>query len=404
MVVSGSSFASTLILARSLDVTQFGRFWLGYTVITLMAAIQHGFMLQPLALRGSVLDDDDFARYASVHVILQAMFVTATAVLTGLVALTWEPLRPVGPALVVGTVAYELQVFCRRALYTRSRVGSALVNDGVSYGLQAVLFGVAHLTIGLTESRALWIVALTSFLAFLVGYRQLGLRVRIPIGPVREVVHDDFQIGKWTGTVEGLAIVSTYAWPVILSAVASLRATAGFGVITQIFGPLRLFLRPFDNYYMAVTSRAVALEGTRGVNRILGRAILLFAPPYFVYLLAVGVFGPALLPVVFGEPYRDYAGAIRVFACAAALHLPATVLGAEIQARRLLHVSLIDVAAAAVLTYTVGIFLAIRWELVGVAVTQLLVALLQMGVLTVFVALARMGVTETPVSEPRPGR
>jgi O-antigen/teichoic acid export membrane protein len=205
------------------------------------------------------------------------------------------------------------------------------------------------------------------------------------------VLRGDFQIAKWTGAIQGVAAVSTYAWPAILSAVAGLRANAGFGVISQIFGPLRLFLRPFENYYVAETSRAVAREGTAGVNRILSWAALLFAPPYLLYLLLVGLFGPTLLPVIFGEPYREHGGALRLFAIAAVLHLPTAMLVAEIQARRLLHVSLLDVATGAVLTYTVGLFLVSRWGLMGVAVSYVLAAVLQVSVLAVFVARARMG-------------
>jgi O-antigen/teichoic acid export membrane protein len=399
IVVSGSNFASTLILARSLDVAQFGRFWLGFTVLSLVAAIQNGFLLTPLALRGSVLDEEEFERYVGAHIVIQMVFVAASGLLTALLAVPLVALRPIAPALVASTIAYGLQAFCRRALYTRARVRAAVINDIVSYALQAAILGLTWLAVGLTESLALWIIALTSFLAFLVGFRQLGLFRRTPISPIRDVIRGDFQLGKWTGSVEGIAIVSTYAWAVILSVVVGLKATAGYGVIVQTFGPLRLLLRPFDNYYLAVASRALTREGTKSVKEILSRALVLFAPPYFLYVAAIGVFGPTLLPLVFGEPYRHSADAIRVFAFAAALELPCALLGVEINARRLLHVSLIEVAVAAVLTYTVGIFLAMRWELIGVGVSQSLALMFQICLFAVFVARARASALATSVSE-----
>src|SRR5438034_1344372 len=81
----------------------------------------------------------------------------------------WEPLRPFAPPIVVATVALQGQDFCRRALYTRGRVGAALVNNLVNYDLQALALAAVALGPGLDLARALWIVAATSVLALALG-------------------------------------------------------------------------------------------------------------------------------------------------------------------------------------------------------------------------------------------
>ena len=381
MVSSGSNFATTLILARLLGKHEFGLFVLANTVLLLVASAQNALIWQPLMLRGAMLDKHAVGSFLRANVVIQSVLLVTGSAVIAIVGLLWKPLRPVMVPLAVASALYGAQEFFRRVLYTRGRVGSAVVNDVVSYGLQAVGVWVLAWRVGVSVGTALWVVGLTSLLGVILGAWQLREYWARGMDDLRSVVRANFEIGKWITAVVMLDTVSIYAYPALVAALVDLQETAALGVITQVLAPLVLLIRPLDSYYTPAAARALVRGGAEGSRRVVLDSVRLIAPPYGLYLLGTIVFASPILSIVFGERYVQYAEVLRVFAIAATVHFPIGFLHIMLNVRRMQHFFLVEGLCSVVLTYTVGLYLVGRLGLIGLAVTAVMTRAGQLCVL-----------------------
>ena len=405
VAISAGNFVSALVLARTLTPEHFGQFVLANNVLLLVLALQNGLMLTPMVINTAPLSEQAFGRTLGAQTRLQATFIAVSAAATLAVGRWWAPLHEVAWPLAIATAAYQAQEFCRRTLYARARTAAALVNNVISYDVQAAMIVGVALVAGLTVSGALWIVAATSLLGALVGVGQL--RDRVPPGggdPVRAVAKANFAIGRWTAPATLLTILALHSQGFILVARAGIVSAAGAGIITQVLGPLRLLTRPVDNYYGPAMARAYALEGEPAMRRTLWDAARLLALPYFGYLAVLAVGATPILVTVFGGQYADVATALRVFVLASVLHFAVLFLQTTTGARRHQPLLVVEGACLVAVTFGLGIHLITRAGLVGLGWTVVAGHLVQIAVLAAGPRVMRRRVGRPPaVARPTAG-
>ncbi len=370
--ISGGSFLSAVVVARSLDQSTFGEYVLANLALLLTIAVQNGFTLQPMVVTGAPLPDPAYRRYLRANVPIQVVFIAFSSLVLGGIAWLWEPLHPVALPLGAAAVFWQGQEFCRRALYTREHVRAALLNNFVNYDLQvAVLLGAAWMGV-LTLPLAIWVVAGSSLLAVLLGAWQLRRFATREHDDVWAVARANFRIGRWSGTSTALASASYETYPVILTAIQGLASAAGFGAAKQLLGPVNLLTRPMNNYYLPRATRRLAESGTSGLNRVLLKAALLFTLPYALYLAVAMLIPGLLLRLVYGEPYAPYADVLRVYAIAQLVYYPVFLLEIEVKARLMQRYLLLAEILTALIVYVVGIPLVARFGLMGAVLGLLL--------------------------------
>jgi O-antigen/teichoic acid export membrane protein len=296
--------------------------------------------------------------------------------------------------LTLAAALAQAQEFCRRALYTRSQMPAAIANNAVSYVLQALLLGVVGWRLGLDLDQALWIVALTSLLAVLLGYVQLRRFATTERDSLLEVARQSFRIGKWAAASATLATVTVQAFPIIITALAGLPTTAQFGVIRQVLGPLHLLLHPLESYYLPRAARGLDRAGTPGLGRVLRQASFVMAPPFLIYSAVVAIAPGFLLRAVYGDKYIAVADVLRLFALVTMTSLPIAILSLEVGARRLQRYLFVAEGWAAAAIYGVGLYLIAQLGLVGVAITTALAASGQIALFAAVIGRARGAATQ----------
>ena len=135
-------------------------------------------------------------------------------------------------------IAWQLQEFIRRVLYTEGRMAGAFVNDLVSYGGQTVITGLLWWQSRLTGALALWALAITSAVACVLGVWQIhgSLVRRIS----RQAILDTWHYGKWLLGSEILNWCSSLQMYLYLAAIIIGTAASGTLRAAQIlFGPTR---------------------------------------------------------------------------------------------------------------------------------------------------------------------
>jgi O-antigen/teichoic acid export membrane protein len=259
--------------------------------------------------------------------------IVVTAVI-GLAAVAWEPARPLALPLMVVVSLWQAQEFNRRVLYARGSMASAAANNAINYDLQVPLLGVVAFLGALTLPVALWIMALTSLLATLLGAWQLR---RFSVGDrddLGRVVRDASHIAKWTAPSSVFIAIATQWYPAFVSALVGLVAAGALGVINQILNPVNLLTRPIQNYYVPLAVRALSHKGVVGLNYVLKRAALLMVPAYLLYTLVLVAVPSLILHAIYGNRYAEYADVLRVFALASSIYIPVSLLWLELNARR----------------------------------------------------------------------
>lgn len=386
-LISGGLFLSTVIVARSLEVEAFGVFVLANFVGTIATMLQTGFLLEPLVIKGAALDARHFRHFLRAHAILQGAFIVASTAGVAAAAFAWEPLRPVAGLVVLSAALRQGQELLRRILYTRARMSAAVANNALNNMVQVPLLAAAAGVGALTLEGALGIMAFTTALAILLGVWQVRDLVDVGVqgGAFADVetrhpgtaARASLRMGLWTGLAAAVAAASTTSYPAILTWLAGLPATAGFGLIRQLLGPTQLLVRPLESYHLPRVAQAFATGGISAVNRALWRATLSTAPFHVLYVGALVAAPALLLEAVFGQQFAEHATALRLFAIGSALYIPVHLLKLEIRARGLQQHLLAMEVWTVLLVYSVGISLISLAGLVGAALTSIAVSLTQ---------------------------
>lgn len=405
-IISGGNFSSGVIAALALTTSEFGLYVLATVIILEAAGIQNALTLQPMTVNGAGLSDDEFRRFFTAQIFIQAVVISLSTLVVAAIALAWEPLRPLALWLSIASAAWQTQELCRRVLYTRGAVLKAAINNFISYDIQAITLVVLLWDGEMTIEHALWVVAATSLLGMALGLWQMRSYVSRDHDEILKVARDTFRLGRWIASSYVLAAGSVGAYPALLAGLVGLTATAGLGVIKQIVGPLHLLTRPLENFYLPRAARALDQEGTAALTDVLWRATRFSVLPFLIYILVVVLGAELIVESIYGEKYMEHVAALRVFALSDLLWLPVIVLRLELAARRLQWYLLVVEGWSALVVYGLGLVLILWIGLMGAAIANAVVNLGAL-VLTVGAVLrernrARMAAPVVQPSGPRP--
>ena len=363
--VSAGNFGTGVILARSVDQPTFAVFVLATTLPFIVLQLQYGLLMNPMTVNGAALHDADFGRLVKANAWLQSAFtVVAGVVLVGVVVVS-EPLRPVLLPLLVLSTLWQVQEFCRRVLYARAEIRAALLNNVLNYDVQVVLMLIAVVLGLLTLELALWLAAVTSLAASILGFWQVRRHFEVGHIDVQTAARESFHIGKWTGATAAIVAVGQQATPLLLAALAGLPSAAVLGVLNQLLGPTNLLGRPLQNYFTPVAIRALSLERTQGLNRVLRHAVLVTLPAYAAYTLVLAIVPGLFLSVVYGTRYIDHADELRLFSIVQLIGFGVPALTVELATRRMQKQVFWGHTLFAVLEYSIGALLTVRFGLIG---------------------------------------
>lgn len=311
--ISATNLIVTVVLARDLGPANYGAFALVYAGIFLASAFQSALVTRPHNVVGTTYHGAEYRRYTTATAMSQIWFTAVLALIVVLLAVvarrtTWS-IAPLLFPLVPAIVAWQLQEFVRRVLYTEGRLKAAFANDALSYGAQAggiIALGQYGL---LTGARALSVIALTSAIAAAWGLRQIweSLDRRGVWHPMRENwLAKNWQFGRWIFGAIVVTSASNQLYTALIGGLVSIAEAGVFRAIITIFGPVRILLIAMETALTPAAGRVFAEKGQPGLRSFLVRIIAMTAPMMAVYGIVVSLFATPILGTLFGAPYRQY--------------------------------------------------------------------------------------------------
>ena len=338
MLISGTNFVTMILMARGLaSAAEFGVFVLVYSILLFCNSLQTALVTQPHNVLGVTRQGKDYLRYTSTTAINQLALAGG---LSCLVAVAWMVATASGwqsasmlLAMSLTIVAWQMQEFLRRVLYTERRTLAALTVDGLAYGGQTLAISYFWWTQRLTGTTALLLIAVTSSIAAVVGLWLL--RRSLSVQYDMQVTRENWHFGKWLAA--SYLVGNWLSSQLLVFLAAGLLGTWAAGVLRAIhtvFGPMRIVAQAFSLTLPTKLAHTLEQEGKEGFRREVRRAVLTATPLFGAYCLLVLLLSGHILRWSFGKSYDGYTGVLVLATLSAFVGYLAIILAAVLRATR----------------------------------------------------------------------
>lgn len=369
ILVSGSNFIATVILARALGPSSFGAFTLAYSVLLFFLSVQGAAFTQPHNVLGAGRSGSDYVQYTTETASAQTLFALGAGSTLALLALGAHVVG-IGPAglllaLAAALVAWQLQEFARRVLYTHARAKLAFASDLVNYGLQAVILVYLAAAGSVTPVRAMYTIAGTSALA--AAWSLWLLRDDLSLRFVRPRIRENWDYGRWL--LGGTLLYWAWAQIYLLLAAAFL-GVAAVGVVRaaqNLLAATHVIRIAFETAALPVAARGFAEHGTDWLTRFLKRWTIVAAVPLVAYCALASGFAHFLMTTIYSQAYGTSTALLWLFSLAYVITFGAESVSIGLRAMRRSSAIFFAEIHAVMATVVAGPFLIWRFGIVGVA-------------------------------------
>jgi O-antigen/teichoic acid export membrane protein len=320
-IVSGTSFATTIVVGRAGGEAELGVYALAFSIVLLAITLQDSLVSVPYTVFGNRLATPERAKLAGSVLVHHAVLAAAA----GLVFLVgWAALAVLGPAryapvaLALSLMAplWLLREFERQLAFAWLAVGTVLALDIVVALLQ--LGGLAVAAIGgrLSAPHALGIVGLASGLGGAVWLLRARRRVVVRLRDARDDLARHWAFGRWVAADQATTILQGYGVHWVLAFTLGIAATGRFAAgltIVLVANPIILGL---VNVLGPRAATAWAEGGADELRRVVFKATAFLALVLVVLWAVLIVFGGRIVTLVYGAEYEGLGGTVGVLATA----------------------------------------------------------------------------------------
>lgn len=306
-VVSGSSFLTNIVIARSLGIAGYGRFSVIILIQLFLLSLQQAGSSGIYQVMYARLDERQQKQYTNglfyqqvfLYAVLIVLSLTFYFLLPGIVIGYKDVFIPAAAA----TVLYLLQDFLRKVLLTRQNEAKALVIDIITNGLQIILLLVFAFYKRLSLPLACWIICITFIPSVIAGviWVRPGWVSRTNIALAAGYNK------KQSGWMLLSALLQWFAGNFFVVAAGWWLGVAALGALRlaqYIFGLLNVLLQAIENYALPAASKLQQNSRSLAVfvKKVLFKSVLVIGPA----LVLIVIFAKQLLVLSGGEGYAGY--------------------------------------------------------------------------------------------------
>jgi O-antigen/teichoic acid export membrane protein len=318
-VVSATNFLTNVILARFMGLREFGVFALAWMSVLFVNGIQYALVISPMMSVGPKQEKDARPAYYGAVLFQELVLVSASFVLV------FAGLRLVGNhirhtdvgylalPLAVSAFAYQMQDFVRRYFFVTVQSRRALLDDILSYLTQLPILFVLHFAGRLNSVSALWAMAGTSLLGFIVGWFWIE-PVSFHWPRIKSVSSQHWKIARWLTPSAILQWTSGNLF--VLAAPVYYGATAA-GVLKasqNLMGATHVWFQGLDNVVPAEAARRLHEGGVRRMLAYVRSVLFKWGGLTLAFALVMGAAPGFWLRLVYGPQMAQYGYVLRLYA------------------------------------------------------------------------------------------
>ncbi len=323
-VVSGTGFATAVIIGRSCTTEQLGLYYLTLSIVVLVSGIQDNLVALPYTIYSKRYQDGGVAPYLG-NTWLQHFVLTAAVacVLLLTMSLLWiygaTEMMIIAGVLIWASPLVMLRDGVRRFLLADLHFGRALAVDGTAAAVQlGGLLLLAHYG-RLSLATIFGAVALAAVLSATWYAAQLR-RVRFAgngfVGDWRQ----NWSFARWSLRSYLVGSTMPYVLPWLLNSIAGTAATGIYGACATLVGVCSIFVSGVSNLLSPLAAQAFVHGGKRELIPLLVRAGSFLAIVLGSVSLAMVLFGQWLAVAVFGERFLDSGAVLGMLAISASIN------------------------------------------------------------------------------------
>jgi O-antigen/teichoic acid export membrane protein len=308
-VVSGTSFATSVIIGRLCSQAELGVYYLALSIVLFVRAVQSDVISAPYMIYCNRRKGETLAAYSGST--LAHQFILSAVTIAGLICLLGALSLGAGPAglsatvwVLLGAVPFLLlREYVRHFSFSHLQMGTAITLDVVVSVLQ--LGGLLLLAyFGMLTVELVYVVMGACCALACAGWfltKQQPMRVRS-----RSVIADwwdNWTFGKWAlaGQLTGRA--AGYLMPWIIALIHGETATGVLAACITLVNLAGTFISGVSNFLTPQAAHAFAHGGHDALRRVLWRTAAVFLVTVGAFCLVVLLLGDFLAVFIFGSQF-----------------------------------------------------------------------------------------------------
>ena len=317
-LVSGTNFLTNIVVARSLGLTEFGIFALAWMAVLFFYTVQLSGIVAPMMSLGPKTTPTNRPRYFGAVIVQELCFL---AVCVGLLyfglQMMWSldhrsSLTGLTFPLLGAMVAYLLQDFLRRYLFTTRQSFRAFLIDFISYVPQIPLIVLAIKNYHIHTPGVLWIIALTSFTGVAIGLYWFE-HIAIDFGSLRTTLARQWNIARWLAPSAVLWWTSTNFFVVVAPVYYGAMAAGVLRASQNLVGACNIWFLGLENVIPAETSRLLKDEGLSSSASYLRSTTLKWGVITVIYVSILALAPNLWLTMFYGSKYAGYGYLLQLY-------------------------------------------------------------------------------------------
>lgn len=369
-MVSGTSFAATVVIGRYADAAELGRFAAAMAVLLAILAAQTSLIVTPYALLRPGLGAGAAAFRGAGAAASVAMALVASALLTLAGTAGWSGMGAdyAGVALAMAAVAPALigREWVRRMAHAHFWMKMVLAIDAVTVAVQWIALGVLAGTGQLTAATGLLAIGAGAGAGALVGATWWRPRTARPASGL-DALRRSVAIGRWIAASQVLGVIGAQGLVWIILAISD-ETTAGLwaacNAVVLLCNPLLLGV---GNVLTGRAATTLADGGPEGLRRLVQRMSLVLGGAMIGFCLVLALLDGRIVSWLYGPTFEGLGTVVGVLAASYAVAAVAMVLTDGLRAAGRADAELIAAAMDTTVTVVVAIALLPTIGLVGVA-------------------------------------
>ncbi|HEX5446096.1 MAG TPA: polysaccharide biosynthesis C-terminal domain-containing protein [Pirellulales bacterium] len=372
-IVSGASFATSVMVGRFCGEEALGLYALGFTLLILIRGVQESLVLTPYTIfvarlpgrrrpsySGSALAHSAAAAFVSMLVLGGCgLALSASLRFSGFAPVVWM-LTATLPLLLLREVA-------RRFSFAELQLGRAVRIDAVAAGCQLLLLAWLAVAGRLSAATALAAMGVACGASGAVWLVRSGRRHAIHR---RRVVRDwrrNWSLGRWIFAEQMCGTANSYSLHWLLALLLGAAATGEFAAAATVVSLTNPMIIGLGNLLGPATAGAYATGGVPEMERVVETFTWRMAGLMLLVCLAIAGFGNSALALLYGPSYANHGAALTLLALALAAN--ALGMGADSglramgRPRETFYASLL----ALLVTICAGGCLTPAWNVIGAA-------------------------------------
>ncbi len=320
LLVSGTSFLTTVLVGRVLGKHQLGLYLLAYSVVVVLLELQNSFIASPYTINSPRLDRPGQDRYTGSALAL-SIGLSALAIAGVLVGSAFTPggfgvseLKPLSWCLSLMVAPLLIKEFGRRACFAYFRVREVLLLDVLVSFIQ--VGGLLQLTVfgSLSVPRVYCLMAIASGAAAALWMTSWRNRMAFTMRDALRTLRDTWSFGMWVLSGNMVLVLTQQVYPWYLASFKGPDATGTFAACAGLLALINPVISALGNYLGPATANA-SLRGGRELSRVVVQATAVLSGVLCMFCIVVTALGNRLLFLLYGS---GYSADVHLFAVLAA--------------------------------------------------------------------------------------